>query len=57
MRFRWFAEATYDGLPAASVARGTGNAAIRAVGDPLALPDPESARREPAVSGRRSGER
>jgi hypothetical protein len=56
MKFRWFAEATYDGLPA-SVASGTEDAAIRVIGDSPALHDPVSFHRDPTVAGQRGGRR
>jgi hypothetical protein len=56
MKFGWFAEATHD-RPAARVARGTKNASIRAVGDPMVLRDRGSAHPERPGAGRRSGAR
>ena len=56
MKFGWFEEATYDGLPA-GVASGTENAAIRVIGDSPALHDPVSLHRDPTVAGQRGGRR
>ena len=56
MKFRWFAEATYDGRPA-GVAGGTESTAIRVIGDSPALHDPVSFDRDPTVAGRRGGRR
>jgi hypothetical protein len=56
MKFGWFAEATHD-RPAARVARGTKNAAIRAVGDSMVLRDQGPAHPEHPEAGRRSGAR